>query len=604
MATFSSVRFNWLLKGSLLVSSCFGLFRQSQGQFLKVSGTQITNGSDTHFILRSMGLGGYMLQEGYMFHLGFLGTQTKIREKINNIVGQAQTEAFYKQWRNKFIQQADIDSMAAWGFNAIRLPMHYNLFTLPVEKEPVAGRNTWLPEGFQLVDSLLNWCSKAHIYLILDLHAAPGGQGNDLPISDRDPGLPSLWQSGANQDKTIALWEKLAHRYKDEPYIGGYDLLNETNWGFEDTADIRGTNEQHNVQLWRLLEKITAGIRKHDQRHMIILEGNGFANNYRGLERLWDNNMVLSFHKYGNFNDQKSIQSFLELRTRLNAPIWLGESGENSNNWYMHCIQLMEDNQIGWSWWPWKKMGLNNPLEIKAPENYKDFVRYAAGKGPEPDRATMEKLLRDLTTNIQIQHNIIHRDVIDAMFRRVHHPEAIPFKHYTLNHRPCYVLAADYDLGANGYAYLDKDTARYQYTPGVRTDGNKGNAYRNDGVDIKIDSASAKPYIFSIQDGEWLLYTLDIKKAGKYQLQLDYRKAKKPALETAARSTIDILRGEKLVGTIELDMASATDSLFTVSQPVSLSFAQMEKQGQIKIVFKSNTDAVQLRGLIFKPVRD
>ena len=279
--------------------------------FLKVNGTHISNGTDPDFIIRGIGLGGYMLQEGYMFHLSFLGTQSKIRAKIQEMAGPSKTEQFYRDWRRYFIQQADIDSIAAWGFNAIRLPLHYNLFTLPIQKEPVKGQNTWLPEGFQRVDSLLSWCSKAHIYLILDLHAAPGGQGNDLPISDRDPALPSLWQSKDNQDKTVALWEQLASRYKDAPYIGGYDLLNETNWGFTDSTDIRGTRDSSNALLWQFLNRLTKAVRKQDPRHLIILEGNGFANNYHGLLKIDDPNTLLSFHKYGNFNDRKSIAYFL-----------------------------------------------------------------------------------------------------------------------------------------------------------------------------------------------------------------------------------------------------------------------------------------------------
>ncbi len=87
---------------------------------------------------------------------------------------------------------------------------------MPVDKEPVAGENTWLDKGFALTDSLLSWCKANNMYLILDLHAAPGGQGNDINIADRDTTKPSLWQSEANQQKTIALWRKLAERYKDE----------------------------------------------------------------------------------------------------------------------------------------------------------------------------------------------------------------------------------------------------------------------------------------------------------------------------------------------------------------------------------------------------
>ena len=68
------------------------------------------------------------------------------------------------------------------------------------------------------------------MYLILDLHAAPGGQGYNADISDYDDSKPSLWESKENRDKTVAFWKKIAERYKDEPWIGGYDLINETNW--------------------------------------------------------------------------------------------------------------------------------------------------------------------------------------------------------------------------------------------------------------------------------------------------------------------------------------------------------------------------------------
>ena len=68
------------------------------------------------------------------------------------------------------------------------------------------------------------------MYVILDLHAAPGGQGMDQGISDYDPSKPSLWESEANRDKTVALWQRIAAYYAEEPWIAGYDLINETNW--------------------------------------------------------------------------------------------------------------------------------------------------------------------------------------------------------------------------------------------------------------------------------------------------------------------------------------------------------------------------------------
>lgn len=511
------MRYKFLFSSILIV--CFSINQANAQGFLKAKGKIIVNGKGEKFILRGMGLGGWMLQEGYMFKLSHLGQQYKIKEKIKELVGEEKTNQFYENWLLNHTTKADIDSMAAWGFNSMRLPMHYNLYTLPVEQEPVAGKNTWLEKGFAMTDSLLKWCKQNKIYLILDLHAAPGGQGNDLPISDRDPAKPSLWQSDANKEKTIALWKKLAQRYAKEEWMGGYDIINEPNWGFEDEKDFRGTSEQKNIPLRQLMVDITKAIREVDKKHIIIIEGNGFGNNYNGIMPTWDDNLVMSFHKYGNFNNQASISRFLDLRETNNIPLWLGESGENSNTWFTEAIALAEKNDIGWAWWQNKKMNINNPLEIKQPENYQKFLDYTSGKGPKPTGEEGWKILQELLNNLKIRNNIYHQDVTDAMFRQVHSPGTKPFKQLVIDKTNTTIHAVDFDMGSQRIAYYDKDTARYQYTPGVNTVGNRGGTYRNDGVDIKKDAQGY--YIFNIEEGEWLQYTVDIKETGSYWISIN-----------------------------------------------------------------------------------
>jgi endoglucanase len=502
---------------SIFLAAFIVITSHSFGQgFLKAQGKQIVNEKGQPVIWRSMGLGGWLLQEGYMFRVGNLGTQYHIKESIAGLVGEEKTKQFYEAWLTQHTTRADFDSMAAWGFNAVRLPLHYNLFTLPIEQEPTAGQQTWLAKGFAITDSVLSWCRSNKMYLILDMHATPGGQGNDLPISDRNSGKPSLWESDANRQKLIALWKQLAKRYANEPYIGGYDIINEPNWGFEDSTDKRGTAEKKNVPLKQLLIDMTNAIREVDTKHIIVIEGNGFGNNYNGVLPAWDNNLVLSFHKYGNFNTQPAIQKFLDLRDKYNIPLWLGESGENSNTWFTECIRLVEENGIGWGWWPLKKMGINNPLEIKLPEGYDQLLNYWRGNGPRPDSATAWKVLQQLLNNVKVQNNVVHRDVVDAMFRQVQTNNTLPFKQHVIAAGTTVIPAVEFDLGKQGQAYYDKDTASYQYTPGVHTQGNRGHSYRNDGVDI--NSSESGSNIFSIEDGEWLQYTIQVKKAGTYQL--------------------------------------------------------------------------------------
>lgn len=511
----------------------------SQG-FLKADGKNITNEKSENILLRGMGLGGWMVQEGYMLRIYNQSQQHRIRQRIEDLTSKEQTKEFYDAWLANAVRKIDIDSMKSWGFNSVRLPMHYNLYTLPIEKEPVKGQNTWLDKGFELTDSLLAWCKANHMYLILDLHAAPGGQGNDLNIADRDTTYPSLWASEENQKKTIALWKKLAERYANEPWVGAYDLINEPNFGFTDPVnDKNGTKEPKNEPLTKLLKEITAAIREVDQKHMIIIEGNGWGNNYNGMLPPWDKNMVLSFHKYWNFNTDKEIKRMLDAREKYNVPVWLGETGENSNVWFTEAITLLERHDIGWAWWPAKKMGISNPLEIPANHNFMQVANFFNGTGKKPKESDVYSGIIEAAVYSKLENCIFHPDVIDAMFRQVKSNKAIPFKSNTLGKKTI-IQAVDYDLGRQGSAYYDRDTANY-HVSGQPGRGNRGNTYRNDGVDITKDSSHYEQYYISdIEDGEWLQYTVSAASAKKYKLRIYYGAMEK-------RATIDVLINNKLV---------------------------------------------------------
>jgi hypothetical protein len=383
--------------------------------FLRADGARIVDGQGREVILRGMGLGGWMLQEGYMLGIRKEGTQHSIKARIADLVGKEDTERFYRLWRQHHMTRADVDVLAKAGFNSIRLPMHYNLFTLPIEEEPVKGQDTWLTTGFEMTDSLLAWCRANRMYLILDLHAAPGGQGRDANISDYDPAKPSLWESEENRRKTVALWRRLAERYANEPWVGGYDILNEPNWTFEG-KDRNGREDVSNQPIWDLYQEITKAIREVDARHIVIVEGNGWGNNYGGFPGPWDRNLVLSFHKYWNPNTEKEIARFLALREKYGVPIWLGESGENTNEWFRECVALVERHGIGWAWWPYKKLG--NPRCIQTvtpPDDFKQIVDYWNGEGERPLAETARRGLFELIENLRIDRCRYNADVAQAL---------------------------------------------------------------------------------------------------------------------------------------------------------------------------------------------
>ena len=489
----------------------FVVAANSQG--LRTLGKKIINSNGDPVLLKGVGLGGWMLQEGYMMNSsGGADTQHEFIEKLTTLIGAEKTEEFYSNWRQNFVTKQDVDSIAKWGFNSIRLPMHYNLFTLPIEDEPVARENTWLDAGFEMVDELLSWCESNQIYLILDLHAAPGGQGKDAAISDYDDTKPSLWESEFNKSKTVALWGKLAARYKDKQWIGGYDLLNEVNWPL-------GSNV-----LRELYVRITNEIRAVDSNHILFIEGNGFANDFSGLTPPWDANMVYSPHKYWTYNDTASIQWVLDIRAQHNVPLWLGESGENSNVWFTEAINLLEDNDIGWAWWPWKRIQtIVCPYSIKSNANYEAILKYWKGEGSKPSVDVAVQGLTQLTTDLLVDNNVYYKDVIDAMLRQPQDETHIPYANHSI---PGVVYLSDYDMGTNGIAYNDTDYGNYTLSSGEDYQPwNSGWAYRNDGVDIQTNSDAINSngyHIAYTKDNEWLKYTLHVAETGFYTLKFRY----------------------------------------------------------------------------------
>ena len=484
----------------------------SFGQGLKTNGDKIVDQNGNEVILRGMGLGGWMLMEGYMMQSSDVAdTQHEFRERLIELIGTAKTDEFFDSWHKNHVTKADIDSLASWGFNSVRLPMHYNLFTLPIQDEPISGENTWLEKGFTMVDELLDWCKSNEMYLILDLHAAPGGQGANAAISDYDSDLPSLWESNENKSKTVALWKKLAERYKSEAWLGGYDLLNEVNWTLE--------NENEDLRL--LYEQITDSIRSVDTDHIIFIEGNGFANDFRGLTPPWDDNMVYSFHKYWSTNNEGSIDWVLKIREEHNVPLWMGESGENSNVWFRDAIKLFEDNKIGWSWWPMKRIEtIVAPYSIKFSDGYKSILNYWRGNISKPSVDKAYSIMMDLAASSNSLNCDYQKDVHDAQIRQVATDETIPFKNHEI---PGVINMSDYDMGRSGYAYYDVDDANYQLSSGNFQAWNSGWVYRNDGVDIEksTDTTNLKGngyHLGFVNKGEWINYTVDVKESGVYSL--------------------------------------------------------------------------------------
>ena len=482
-------------------------------QNIRALGTTIVDENQDEVLLRGVGLGGWMLQEGYMMNSnGGADTQHEFKEKLTLLVGPDNTNQFYQNWLDNFVTEADINAIANWGFNSVRVALHYNLLTLPIEDEPIEGENTWIEEGFERIDELMDWCTANNIYLILDLHAAPGGQGSDSAISDYDPDKPSLWESELNRDKTVALWGQLADRYKNEPWMGGYGLLNEVNWWPLDGSVLRA-----------FYIETTQAIRAVDQNHIIFIGGNSWSNDFSGLTPPWDSNLVYEFHKYWSYNDTESIQWVLDMQNQHNIPLWCGETGENSNVWYKDAMSLYETNNIGWSCWPYKRIATTvAPYSVSSNPSYEAIINFWKGEVPEPSVASAMAGLNQLTDDILLENNTFYKDVVDAYIRQPQDNTSIPYTEHTI---PGLVYLSDYDLGTNGIAYFDQDVANYSLSTDQYEAWNRGWTYRNDGVDIQENSDTDNSnglHLSFIEKDEWVNYTVDVQESGFYNIDLRY----------------------------------------------------------------------------------
>jgi endoglucanase len=481
----------------LLLSTTGGV---AQG-FLHASGIRIVDGSGNEVLLRGMGLGGWLVPEGYM-----IGTNSPydspsgFRTAVQSLVGTQGADQFFTAYRKYYVQRRDIDSLARWGFNSVRLPFPFGLL--------MSSGGVYLESGFAIIDSLLGWCEADRMYLILDMHCAPGGQ-NTINISDYQ-GPPCLWESATLQQWTAELWKEIARRYTSRQWIGGYDLLNETAYTFPNS---------NNKPLRDLFVRITDSIRTVDKNHIIYAEGNWYATDFSNLTPAWDANMAWSFHKYWNDNsDPGSIIGFMNLRTTTNVPLWMGESGENSNQWFADAIRMFEGRDIGWSWWTLKKTEtIAAPLSARRSLNYTVLLNYWNSGGATPSAAFAQSALNEEASLLDIAQCTFHPDFIDALLRL---PSTTARKPFAANLIPGVIYAPNYDMGQNGVAYNDVD---FQNTGGSGGGTyNSGYAYRNDGVDIEKcpDGLSNGYDVGWTAAGEFLAYTVQVAAGGVYDIRV------------------------------------------------------------------------------------
>ena len=377
----------------------------AQSRYVTTRGKAIVSADGKPLLLKGINLGNWLLPEGYMFKFKTTNSPRLIQTAINELIDQDEARQFWKTYHDNYITQADIRFIKQSGFNSVRVPFSYRLF---VSDERLEG------PGYELLDRVVDWCRREGLYVILDMHAAPGGQTGDN--IDDSFGYPFLFESSESQELTVNLWRKIAARYRNEPAVIGYDLLNEPIAHYFDTALL-------NPRLEPLYRKIVAGIREVDRNHIIFLGGAQWDTNFKVFGPPFDRKLAYTFHKYWMTVNQDAIQEYLSFRDKYNVPIWMSESGENTDEWIDSFRRLLEAHDIGWCFWPYKKLDATSCIaSINPPEDWAAIVGFMEGprttfeevRKHRPPKERVQQALNDYLERIKFGNCRINQGYLKA----------------------------------------------------------------------------------------------------------------------------------------------------------------------------------------------
>jgi endoglucanase len=382
---------------------------RAQSRFVTTRGKDLVSTDGRPLLLKGINLGNWLLPEGYMFKFKTTNSPRRIQTAINELVGEDEARRFWKTYHQNYISEADVRFIKQSGFNSVRVPFSYRLLVSDATPIRLEG------DGYRLFDDVIAWCKKQNLYVILDMHGAPGGQTGDN--IDDSWGYPFLFESAESQGLTVNIWRKIAARYRNEPAVIGYDLLNEPIAHYFDASNL-------NPKLEPLYRKIVAAIRDVDKNHLIFLGGAQWDTNFKVFGPPFDAKLVYTFHKYWMEVNKGAIQEYLDFRDKYKVPVWMGESGENTDEWISSFRRLLEANNIGWCFWPYKKLEATScPVSIKSPAEWDTIVNYAEApritfedvRKNRPAKEKVQKALSDYLERIKFRNCRVNQGYLKAL---------------------------------------------------------------------------------------------------------------------------------------------------------------------------------------------
>ena len=366
--------------------------------FVTIKGENLMDANGKRLYIVGTNLGNWLNPEGYMFDFKKTNCEWMINDMVCELAGSDFAREFWQAFKDNYITEADIAYIKQTGANTIRLPFNYKLFT----REDYMGKNDE-NEGFKQMDKVIDWCRKYDLHLILDMHDCPGGQTGDN--IDNGHGYPWLFESEASQQLFCQIWQKIASRYKDEPVILGYELMNEPiATMFSDSL-----RAALNAKLEPLYKRATKAIREVDLNHIILLGGAQWNGNFEPFsDWKFDDKIMYTCHRYGGEPTKAAIQSIIDFRDKIKLPMYMGEIGHNTDQWQADFCATMKKANIGYTFWPYKKIDGSCMMGIKKPADWDStIVKFAeadrssfdAIRKARPDQEKGKKLLMEFVEN-------------------------------------------------------------------------------------------------------------------------------------------------------------------------------------------------------------
>ncbi|MDD5890943.1 MAG: cellulase family glycosylhydrolase, partial [Bacteroidales bacterium] len=346
------------------------------GKFMKIVDRGLCQADGSEFTIKGVNLNHWLTPEAYCF--GFQNISvSEVDKAFRQLFGDEYMNGWWTRFLENYICDEDFVYLNSIAANTVRLPLTYKLFNdtfYLCDNDPEAG--------FRFIDYVVKMCKEVGLYLILDMHVAPGGQSGASHIDDSD-GYPRLFESQANMDEYCRIWRMIAERYAEEPIILGYELLNEP-------IDAKYDNLYPYLQP--TYERVTAAIREVDRNHIIILGGANFCDDFTMLTNYaFDSKIMLTGHRYSSVD----VSKFSDISVQTNLPMYMGEFGHwgGGTDLTFQVVSNIKSRGMGYTYWPFKKMNnWESLLGFDVPEEWESIVEFV--KSPRETTAQLQIALK------------------------------------------------------------------------------------------------------------------------------------------------------------------------------------------------------------------